>query len=109
MKTYLIVLALWALAMPALASEQPDPEQLFTTNGCIGCHTIDGRGGDVGANLSDIGARHDQAFIRTSILKPNAYVEKGFPRSVMPSIFGKTLSDTELDTLVDWLARHQGQ
>lgn len=109
MKTALIAIALWVMATPAFASEQPDPEQLFTNNGCIGCHTIDGRGGDIGPNLSAIGARYDKAFIRTSILKPNAYVEKGFPRSVMPPIFGNTLSAAELDALVDWLARHQGQ
>ena len=43
------------------------------------------------------------AFIRQSIVTPNAYVERGFPKGVMPD-FGKTLSTAEVGALVDFLA-----
>ena len=42
-------------------------------------------------------------FIRQSIVDPNAYVEKGYPKSVMPQTFGKALSKQELDSLVQYL------
>ena len=44
------------------------------------------------------------AFIRESIVNPNAYIAPGYPKSVMPQTFGSTLTKTQLgkfDTLTD--------
>ena len=54
-------------------------EQIFMgKGGCTRCHTIAGRGGAVGPDLSDIGGRHDANFIRTSLLNPDAAVPRDF-------------------------------
>jgi quinoprotein glucose dehydrogenase len=45
---------------------------------CLRCHTIDGTGGIVGPDLSDIGARKDRDYILNSILHPNAEIAPGF-------------------------------
>src|SRR5213593_4093247 len=46
--------------------------RLYGTRACAGCHTINGRGGAIGPDLTDIGARASAAFIRASVLDPEA-------------------------------------
>jgi len=43
-------------------------------------------------------------FLRESILDPNAFVEEGFPPNIMPGNFGELLTDTEIETLVAYIA-----
>jgi cytochrome c oxidase cbb3-type subunit III len=45
---------------------------------CSQCHSIGGRGGGIGPDLSDIGTRQDAAHVRTSLLDPNASVPLEF-------------------------------
>ena len=86
----------------------PDPEQLFTSAGCAGCHTLAAAGAtakvgpDLG-KLGDVGAR----FIRTSIVDPNAEITRGFEADVMPGNFGEQLSKEELNALVKYLLEAQ--
>lgn len=47
---------------------------LFEKHGCRQCHSIDGDGGDVGPNLSNIGVTLSLAQLRRSVLTPNADV-----------------------------------
>ena len=44
------------------------------------------------------------AFIRTSIVDPNAFIEKGYQKNVMPPTFGKTLQPAQIDALVKYLS-----
>lgn len=46
--------------------------------GCIQCHTISGRGGAIGPDLSDIGARRSVAYLRKALINPEAAVPDGF-------------------------------
>ena len=66
--------------------------------GCVVCHTPDGRAG-VGPTWQGIyGSEEtladgttvtvDDAYIRESILDPNAKIVKGFPPNIMPPNFG---------------------
>lgn len=43
------------------------------------------------------------AFIRESIVKPNAYISPGYPRGVMPQTFGKSLTKPQIDDLVAFM------
>ena len=56
----------------------PDAEQIFTSAGCSGCHTLAKAGATakVGPDLGKLG-NVDANFIRTSIVDPNADVTKG--------------------------------
>jgi cytochrome c oxidase cbb3-type subunit III len=44
----------------------------YQKNGCAPCHSIDGQGGFLGPDLSDIGAKRAVRHLRESILNPNS-------------------------------------
>jgi len=52
--------------------------QVYETVGCAACHTIRGRGGPNGPDLTDVGARSSPAYLRRSIVDPQAEVPSGF-------------------------------
>jgi cytochrome c oxidase subunit 2 len=87
----------------------PDAEQLFTSNGCSGCHTLAAAGATakVGPDLGKLGDV-DAKFIRTSIEDPNAEITKGYKPNIMPQDFKDKLSKEELDALVKYLLEAQG-
>ncbi len=43
------------------------------------------------------------AFVKQSIVDPNAYISPGFPKGVMPPTFGSTLSKAKIDALVAYI------
>jgi len=45
---------------------------------CTGCHMVNGSGGRMGPDLSDIGAKRSPANLRTSILDANASIVPGW-------------------------------
>jgi quinoprotein glucose dehydrogenase len=45
---------------------------------CLRCHKINGEGGEVGPDLTGIGARKDREYILESIVYPNKQVAAGF-------------------------------
>ena len=52
---------------------------LFQTKGaCLTCHTLNGQGPAIGPDLSDIGLRRGMAFMRRSLLEPQAEVPQSF-------------------------------
>jgi putative heme-binding domain-containing protein len=56
-------------------------EALFFAAGqCSGCHMIQGRGGLVGPDLSNVGSRRSADRIRKSIEVPDALIEPGYAR-----------------------------
>jgi cytochrome c551/c552 len=85
---------------------------VFISSGCGSCHTFKpaGTSGTIGPNLAttptvDAKKTHIQlaAFIRESIVKPNAYISPGYPRGVMPQTFATSLTKTQLDHLVAFI------
>ncbi len=73
-------------------------KQLFQQNKCIECHTINGKGGAVGPNLSNVGARRSRDYIIQQIKDPKSHN----PNTQMPSF--KDLTDQDIKDLVDYLA-----
>jgi len=53
-------------------------EKLYAKGGCARCHTIAGRGGAIGPDLSDIGKRRSAAYLRDALVNPEAAVPVGF-------------------------------
>jgi cytochrome c oxidase subunit II len=93
------------------ASKNPG-ETVFTTAGCGACHTFTPAGTDakVGPSLDAIkptGGKSLEQFIRQSIIDPNAVITDGYQPDVMPGTFDKTLSDEQLDALVQYLVDGQ--
>ena len=83
-----------------------DGAQVFDDQGCGGCHTLAAAGatGTVGPVLDSTLKGDSEEVIRTSIVDPNADIERGFPPNTMPDNYGEILSPEELDALVKYLA-----
>jgi cytochrome c551/c552 len=85
---------------------------VFASNGCANCHTFQPAGstGTIGPNLdtapaADAKADHNMdlaAFVRQSIVDPNAYIAKGYSQGIMPANFG-SLSSKDLNDLVAFI------
>jgi cytochrome c oxidase subunit 2 len=86
-------------------------KQAFMDNGCGACHTLAAAGsnGTVGPDLDKLKTYAAAAnmpldqFIRESIVKPNAYIQKGYAKGIMPTSFA-SLPKSMLDALVAFLA-----
>jgi cytochrome c oxidase subunit II len=84
---------------------------VFKNNQCGACHTLTAAGASAttGPDLDKLPQYATAAgqpladFIRQSIVDPNAYIQKGYPKNVMPGTFGKALSKQQLDSLVQYL------
>ena len=82
---------------------------LFRAAGCVGCHKIGAEGGNVGPDLSHVGARRSAESIRTKILDPASSTARGYERfaGIMPKTFGTTLTAAQFEALVRFLAAHK--
>lgn len=84
-------------------------EELFyhsPTAACAACHTVRGKGGDVGPILDGIALRGDRAYILESLMDPNAKLAKGFETlsiSPMPPL-GILLKEQELEDILAFLS-----
>jgi uncharacterized protein len=84
-------------------------EDLFfnsPTAACAACHTVGGKGGDVGPILDGIAVRADKAYIIESLVDPNAKKAKGFEEleiSPMPPL-GILLKEQEVADILAYLA-----
>lgn len=68
---------------------------------CLGCHQLDGAGGRIGPDLSNVGSRRSTEFIRAVLVDPQARN----PNSVMPRI---PLTRATRELLVTYLAERGG-
>jgi mono/diheme cytochrome c family protein len=90
---------------------------VFNANGCASCHTLTAAhaSGKVGPDLDKLVSYAQQAhqplaaFVHESIVSPNAYVQPGYPKGVMPQTFGQTLSKAQLSALADFLVQSSQQ
>jgi mono/diheme cytochrome c family protein len=100
-----------ALATAGLAGATSG-QQIFQGAGCASCHTLSkaNANGTVGPNLNQLaqaagqrekGKKPDQ-YVEESILDPEAYTVKGFPKGAMPTFKGQ-LSDKQLKALTAFL------
>jgi len=98
----------WLAGGGSSGSMAQQGERLFEQLGCSGCHLLDrqGRGpmlrGMYGSHVQLAGggtALVDDAYIRESILNPNAKITAGYKPNVMPSFQGQ-LSEEQILQLV---------
>lgn len=86
-------------------------EDVFTSNGCAGCHSLEPGDDRVGPSLAGLADRAGdrrpdytaEMYIYESIVEPGAYTVDGFPSGMMPSGFGGSLSTQEMADLVAFL------
>jgi cytochrome c oxidase subunit 2 len=104
--------AKWLKSQTA-ATSSPSPAvsgaAVFKNNPCGSCHTLTAAGstGKIGPDLDKLPQYAQEAgqpldqFVRTSIVDPNAYVQKGFHPNIMPPF--DNLPKAQLDALVQYL------
>jgi cytochrome c551/c552 len=86
---------------------------VFAANGCATCHTFKpaGSSGTIGPDLDTApaaSAKDDHnmalaAFVKESIVNPDAYIAKGFTKGLMPTNFGSKLSSSQINDLVAFI------
>ena len=90
---------------------------IFISQGCGSCHTFKPAGpeanGTIGPDLDKLPQYAQKAnqplaqFVHDSIVNPDKYVEKGYPKGVMPKAY-KDLPPNDIKALVAFLTNPQG-
>ena len=90
---------------------------IFLSQGCGACHTFkpagSGASGKIGPDLDKLPEYAKAAgqplaqFVDESIVDPDKYIEKGYPKGVMPKSY-KSMPPNDLKALVDFLTKPQG-
>jgi cytochrome c oxidase subunit II len=92
---------------------ETDGKTLFTDaaqpQACDSCHTLADAGatGTTGPDLDEVLADLSEEQIRESIVEPDAEVTEGFAPGLMPR-YGDTLSQEQVDALVEYLMEVKG-
>jgi cytochrome c551/c552 len=79
-------------------------EEVIENYGCTMCHKIAAGEGDMGPDLTRIGAAKSREYLRRSILDPNADIAAGFDADMMPGDIGDQMAASELELLVKYMA-----
>lgn len=56
---------------------------------CVRCHKIGGMGGEVGPDLSAIGAQRDRPYLLEAIVAPNRHIAEGFETRIVATADGQ--------------------
>jgi putative heme-binding domain-containing protein len=60
--------------------------------GCVKCHRVGGEGGDIGPDLSTVGAQLDRAKLAESILYPSRSIREGYQQLSAATADGRVVS-----------------
>lgn len=113
-------------AQPVPGDPAAGQQVFLETGGCGACHVIEGvegANGQVGPELthiatvaeeraSEAGVDSALAYVRQSILEPNAHIVEECPTGdcvpgTMPNNFNEQLSEEQIDDLVAFLMQHE--
>ena len=78
----------------ALASQG---KRLFTEQGCYGCHTVGKTGTPIANDLSQVGSKHPESYLRQWLREP----QQQKPRAHMPKI---QMTEADARALAAYLA-----
>ncbi len=85
------------IAILFFVQNSPDGAELFRNQGCIGCHSFKGKGGQTCPDLTGVKGRRSDGWIREQIKDPS----KHNPDTRMPT-FGN-LSYREISAIIRYL------
>jgi putative heme-binding domain-containing protein len=69
--------SLGRLAVAKIPGDAKKGAGIYKNLGCAGCHIVNGQGGNLGPDLSDIGFMRGPSSLRESIVDPGAALPKG--------------------------------
>jgi mono/diheme cytochrome c family protein len=78
---------------------------------CSSCHSLEPGVALVGPSLANIGAeagervsgQSAEAYLRESVVDPNAYIVEGFSANIMPANYGTQLTEQQVTDLVAYM------
>jgi heme/copper-type cytochrome/quinol oxidase subunit 2 len=110
-----ILLVILVLTFQTIRDTEPEREtdrsgrgELLLETNCSSCHVINGKGGQVGPELTNVYAAQGEDYVWESILMPNALITpacptRPCPSGVMPQNFGEQLTADEMNSIVSYL------
>jgi len=82
--------------VPALRGDRAFGEKLFWgKGGCGACHRVSGKGGRMGPDLSLAGRQRSLAYLKESLIAPNAALTPGYPTITVVTKDGKQIMGTQ--------------
>jgi mono/diheme cytochrome c family protein len=78
------------------ASLAPAGKRLFNDQGCYGCHTVGKTGTPIAPDLSRVGSKYTEAYLRAWLMDP----QQQKPRAHMPQL---SMSEAEARSLAAYL------
>jgi cytochrome c oxidase subunit 2 len=100
-----------------VSSSMADPvargEKWAVNNGCMGCHSLDGKDG-VGPTWKGLfgsevewvdGKKYkvDENYLKSAILRPQLQMRKGYNPNLMPQTYGSLLTSEQIDDLIAYI------
>jgi cytochrome c oxidase subunit 2 len=103
----------WIAKEAAVSADPVARGEKWATQYCLSCHTVDGSQG-VGPTWKGLYGKQetladgatvtvDDAYLRESILDPNAKVVQGFQPNLMPQTFKDQLQDQQISDLIEYI------
>ena len=108
----------FAKIVASLPKGNPDNgSKLFSSMGCIGCHSQEKDKRLVGPSFYGLWGRaatrkpnySAAEYIYESIVLPNAYVVDSYPSGVMPQTFAKQLTPQDMADILAWIERDHNE
>jgi len=79
------------------------------TYGCVGCHKVEGEGGEVGPELTKVGATRTPEELLQKIVNPAAWTTAGYQPGIMPVEIGKSIPEGDRHEIVAYLMGLSGK
>ncbi len=82
---------------------------LFSSEGCVACHAINGQGGAVGPDLSHEGSSRSLSWIKAQIINPDSHFQPNTSVTINGSSYTaimpghKSMSSSKVDALAGYL------
>jgi mono/diheme cytochrome c family protein len=84
-------------------------KELLAAHGCIGCHKVEGEGGEIGPELTGVAAIRAPEDLLRKIVDPSAWTTPNYPAGVMPAELGKSIPEGDRHEIVAFLAGLSGK
>jgi putative heme-binding domain-containing protein len=94
---FLTAAAVWALSTNLIAQSSAGKAVFEGKGACGRCHSIEGRGGSLGPDLSEIGLKRGEESLRLSITDPNAEIYREYLTVVVSTKQGQRIEGIALN------------
>ena len=84
-------------------------KEAMGTYGCVGCHKIEGDGGEVGPELTKVGAGRTAEELLKKIVDPTSWTTPNYQAGIMPAEIGKAIPEGERHEIVAYLMGLSGK